>query len=124
MAEEGGIREVSMHITEHIHDGVWILKVSGSLNFYSRKTFQAVMRNAESGSTNHVVIDLTMVENIDSMGIGLIALSQARLALQGMVLSLVGPQSRVKDVLEMANIPKVIPIYQTEEEAIGLPVLA
>ncbi|MDA0739639.1 MAG: STAS domain-containing protein [Nitrospirae bacterium] len=113
-----------MHITEHVHDGVWILKVSGSLNFYSRKTFQAVMRNAENGSTNHVIIDLTLVESLDSMGIGLIALSQARLALQGIVLSLVGPHPQVKEVLDMANIPKLIPVYQTEEEAIGLPVSA
>ena len=113
-----------MHITEHIHDGVWILKVSGRFNFYSRKTFQAVMRNAERGSTDHVIIDLSQVDFVDSVGIGLLALAQARLALQGMVMSLVGPRPAVKNILDVANIPKLIPIYKTEAEAIGLPVSA
>ncbi len=109
-----------MHITEHVHDGVLVLKVTGRLNYYSRKTFQAVMRNAERGAVDHVVINLEQVEYLDSVAIGLLALSQARLALKGIVLSLVGPQSNVMKVLDMANIPKLIPIYQTEEEAIGL----
>ena len=109
-----------MYITEHVHDGVLVLKVSGRLNYYSRKTFQAVMRNAERGAVDHVVINLEQVEYLDSVAIGLLALSQARLALKGIVLSLVGPQSNVMKVLDMANIPKLIPIYQTEEEAIGL----
>jgi len=111
-----------MHITEHVHDGVWVLKISGSLNFYSRKTFQAVMRNAERGSVDHVVVNLFDVEYLDSVAIGLLALSQARLALRGIVLSLIGPQSNAKDVLELANIPKLIPIFSNEEEAIGLSV--
>ncbi len=108
-----------MYITEHVHDGVLVLKVSGRLNYYSRKTFQAVMRNAERGAVDHVVINLEQVEYLDSVAIGLLALSQARLALKGIVLSLVGPQSNVMKVLDMANIPKLITIYQTEE-AIGL----
>ncbi len=111
-----------MHITEHVHNGVWILRISGRLNFYSRKTFQAVMRNAERGSVDHVVVNLSAVGFMDSVAIGLLVLSQARLALRGIVLSLVDPQASVKNTLESANIPKLIPIYATEEEAIGLSV--
>lgn len=111
-----------MHITEHVHDGVLVLKISGRLNYYSRKTFQAVMRNAERGAAEHVVVNLEKVEFLDSVAIGLLAISQARLTFQGIALSLVEPQSKAKKVLDMANIPKLIPIYQTEEEAIGLTV--
>lgn len=111
-----------MHITEHVHDGVLVLKILGRLNYYSRKTFQSVMGNAERGAVDHVVVNLEEAEYLDSVAIGLLVLSQARLALIGKVLSLVGPQSNVMKVLDMANIPKLIPIYQTEEEAIGLSV--
>ena len=111
-----------MYITEHVHDGVLVLKVSGRLNYYSRKTFQAVMQNAERGSVDHVVVNLERVDFLDSVAIGLLALSQARLSLQGVVLSLVGPHSNVKNMLDLANIPKLIPVYSTEEEAIGLSV--
>ena len=111
-----------MHITEHVHDGVLVLKVSGGLNYYSRKTFQAVMRNAERCAVDHVMVNLEQVDFLDSVAIGLLALSQARLSLKGVVLSLVGPHSNVKIMLDTANIPKLIPMYATEEEAIGLPV--
>lgn len=108
-----------MSITEHVHDGVLVLTVSNRLTFYSRKTFQAVMRHAERGAVEHVVINLSQVEYLDSVAIGMLALSQARLALQGIVLSLVEPLPTAKKVLDLANIPKLIPMYQTEEEAIG-----
>jgi len=111
-----------MHITEHVHDGVLVLKVSGRLTYYSRRTFQTVMGNAERGAVDHVVVNLEQAEYLDSAAIGLLVLSQVRLALKGKVLSLVGSQSNVMKVLELANIPKLIPIYQTEEEAIGLSV--
>lgn len=110
-----------MHITEHVHDGVLVLKISGRLNFYSRKTFQAVIRNAERTNVDHVVVNLSEVDYLDSVAIGLLALAQARLALNDVVLSLIEPQSHAMKVLELANIPKLIPIYPTEEEAIGLP---
>jgi len=111
-----------MHITEHIHDGVWVLRISGSLNYYSRKTFQSVIRNAERGAVDHVMVNLEQVDFLDSFAIGLLVLSQARLSLEGVVMSLVGPQSNVKTMLDLTNIPKLIPVYSTEEEAIGLPV--
>ncbi len=111
-----------MYITEHVHDGVLVLKISGRLNYYSRRTFQSVMGNAERGAVDHVVVNLEQAEYLDSVAIGLLVLSQARLALKGKVLSLVGSQSNVLKVLDMAHIPKLIPIYQTEEEAIGLSV--
>ncbi len=120
--EEKRERYLPMHITEHVHDGVLVLKVSGRLNYYSRKTFQAVMRNAERGSVDHVVVNLEHVDFLDSVAIGLLALSQARLTLQGIILSLVGPQANVKNVLDSANIPKLIPVYSTEEAATGFPV--
>lgn len=111
-----------MHITEHVHDGVLVLHISGRLNYYSRKTFQAVMRNAEKGFVDHVVINLTEVDYLDSVAIGMLVLSQVRLGLKGIVLSLAGPQSKVSTILEAVNIPKLIPIYTTEEEAIGVTV--
>ncbi|MCH8041165.1 MAG: STAS domain-containing protein [Nitrospinae bacterium] len=111
-----------MQITEYAHDGVLVLAVSGRLNFYSRKVFQAVMKNAERTIANHVVVNLEAVEYLDSVALGLLVLSQANLSLKGIEMSLVGPRGPVKEILDMANIPKLIPVYSSEEEAINLPV--
>ena len=109
-----------MQITEHVRDGVLVLTVTGRLNFYSRKTFQAVMRHAEKSTTNHVVLNLRGVESMDTVALGMLVLSQTRLSLKGIEMSLVEPQSGAREMLDVANIPNLIPVYSTEQAAIGI----
>jgi hypothetical protein len=35
------------------------------------------------------------------------------------LLSIVSPQAQVRELLEFANLPQVVPIFQSEEEAIA-----
>jgi len=111
-----------MQITEYDHDGVAVLAVSGRLSFYSRKVFQTVMKSAANTKRNHVIVNLEAVEYLDSAALGLLVLSQANLSLKGIEMSLVGPRGPVKEILEMANISQLIPVYSSLDEAIGLPV--
>ena len=115
-----------MHIAEHFLEQNLVLTVSGRLNLYSRKIFQAVMKNAESSNKNAessniecVVVDLSGVDYLDSVALGLLVLSQVNLSIKGIPLCLVGPQGGVREVLEISNIGQFIPVYQTVEEAIG-----
>lgn len=109
-----------MQITEHVRAGVLVLTVTGRLNFYSRKTFQAVMRHAEKSTTNHVIVNLQDVESLDTVAIGMLVLSQTRLSLKGIEMSLVEPQGSAREMFDVANIPNLIPVYPTEQAAIGL----
>ncbi|MCZ6799972.1 MAG: STAS domain-containing protein [Nitrospirae bacterium] len=108
-----------MHIAEHFLEQNLVLTVSGRLNLYSRKIFQAVMKNAESSNIECVVVDLSGVDYLDSVALGLLVLSQVNLSIKGIPLCLVGPQGGVREVLEISNIGQFIPVYQTVEEAIG-----
>ena len=58
----------------------------------------------------------------DRVALGLLVLSQATLSLKGIEMSLVGPRGPVKEILEIANIPQLIPVYSSDEEAVSLPV--
>lgn len=110
-----------MHITEQTHDQTLILTIGGRLNLYSRRTFQAVLKNAENTKAKHVVLDLTAVDYLDSVALGALALAQANLSLHEIEMSLVGPQGPVREVLQIANIPKLIPVYASVSEALGFP---
>ena len=77
-----------MHIAEHFLAQNLVLKVSGRLNLYSRKIFQAVMKNAESSNTECVVLDLSEVEYLDSVALGLLVLSQSNLSVIGIPMCL------------------------------------
>ncbi|RMH04570.1 MAG: STAS domain-containing protein [Nitrospirae bacterium] len=108
-----------MYITEYVHEGSLLLTASGRLTYYSRRCFQAIIQHAEQAPIQHVILDMTGVDGLDSAGIGLLAFAHARLALHGIPLSLVVPHHAVRSILEQVNIPRFIPIYSTCDEALG-----
>ena len=64
------------------------------------------------------MVNLEQVRFVDSAGLGLLVLvSQSFKLLQGQV-SLLKPQSYVREIMSLANIPKMIPIYEREEDAL------
>ena len=79
------------------------------------KTFkEAVDRVAEEGSS--VVLDLEKVTFVDSSALGLLVICHQNLKNKKVPFYLVNPQTYVKQVLELANIGKMIPTYQTLAE--------
>jgi len=107
-----------MEVTERLQDDVLVLAISGRVSFYSRKIFQAIMNNVQNSQATHVVLNLAEVTFIDSVALGLLVLAYTNMALQHVEMSLVEPSASVREILEMANVPQLIPIYSSEEQAI------
>ena len=104
-----------MNITQDKASGKSIMHLDGRFDFGSRKTFkEAVDQMAEEGSP--VVLDLEKVTFVDSSALGLLVISHQNLKNKKIPLYLVNPQAYVKQVLDLANIGKMIPIYQTLAE--------
>ena len=51
-----GVVGVSMHVTEHLQDGVLVLTISGRFTFYSRKVFQAILKNAGTTKVRQILV--------------------------------------------------------------------
>jgi len=104
-----------MNITQDKAGGKSIIHLDGRFDFGSRKTFkEAIDQVAEEGSL--VVLDLEKVTFVDSSALGLLVISHQNLKNKKVPLYLVNPQTYVKQVLDLANIGKMIPIYQTLAE--------
>ncbi len=104
-----------MVITENVIDGKTVASLEGRFDFGARKTFKEVIdRSVESG--NPVVLDLEKVTFVDSSALGLLVISHQNLKNKNIPFFLVNPQTYVKQVLDLANIGKMIPTYQTLEE--------
>ncbi len=104
-----------MNITQDTVNGKNILHLDGRFDFGARKTFkEAVDRVAEEGSP--VVLDLENVAFVDSSALGLLVICHQNLKNKNVSLYLVNPQTYVKQVLDLANIGKMIPIYETLAE--------
>ena len=107
-----------MHVTERLQDDILVLMISGRLSFYSRKVFQAVIKNAQTTGANHIIVNLEGVTYMDSAALSLLALAYLNLMAKNVVMSLVGPPKPIREMLDQANFPKLIPTYASEEIAL------
>ncbi len=104
-----------MNITQDKVDGKSIVHLDGRFDFGARKTFkEAVDQAAEEGSP--VVLDLEKVTFVDSSALGLLVICHQNLKNKKISFYLVNPQTYVKQVLDLANIAKMIPCFQTLAE--------
>lgn len=95
-----------------------ILDIAGDLTYANRAVFKAAAEKAKHAGCRHLIVNLEQVRFVDSAGLGLLVLvSQSFKLLQARV-SMLKPQSYVREIMSLANIPKMIPIYESEEDAL------
>jgi len=111
-----------MTITQQLKNNVTVLEVNGRFEFSGRTLFISALEKAQKGSPSHIILNFGSVSFLDSAALGLLALAHQNLKAQNIQLSVLNPQDYVKKVLELANIPKFIPIVSTIDEATS-PVL-
>jgi anti-sigma B factor antagonist len=80
---------------------------------------QMLVDKVLAAGTKHVLLNLTEVPIIDSMGIGEIVRAFTRVKDEGGRLKLVGLTDRVYGALKITQLLKVIETYQTEQEAVA-----
>lgn len=104
-----------MNITRDTVDGTMVLSLDGRFDFGARKTFKEAVDGLSDGG-NIVVLDLEKVTFVDSSALGLLVICHQNLKNKKVSFYLVNPQTYVKQVLDLANIGKMISTYQTLDE--------
>jgi stage II sporulation protein AA (anti-sigma F factor antagonist) len=102
-----------MTITEEIHDQTATLKLEGGFTYTQRKLFQDALRNLSSKNIEHIIIDLAQVAFLDSAALGLLMITHRQLLADKRKLSLAHPQSTVRQIIELANLQKTIPLIES-----------
>ncbi|HTP68994.1 MAG TPA: STAS domain-containing protein [Dongiaceae bacterium] len=64
-----------------------------------------------------IIFDLTMLDGIDSTGVGIIVMCQAKLQKAGGSLRVAGAQGIVGDTLLMTHVDRLVPMFATAKEA-------
>jgi len=107
-----------MQIKERTATQGIILDVEGDLTYANQGVFKAAVEKAKQTGCRHLIVNLEQVRFVDSAGLGLLVLvSQSFKQLQAQV-SILKPQSYVREIMSLANIPKLIPIFEREEDAL------
>ncbi len=99
-----------MKITQEIHNKKATLRLEGNFTYTQRKPFQEVLKTVSTGDVQEVVIDLSQVAFLDSAALGLLMISHRQLEAERRKLSLAYPQPTVRQIIELANLHKTIPM--------------
>ncbi|MEO8045796.1 MAG: STAS domain-containing protein [Nitrospirota bacterium] len=107
-----------MQINERVVPHAIILDVVGDLTYANRAVFKAAVEKAKQAGCRHLIVNLEQVRFVDSAGLGLLVLVSQNFKLQQAQISILKPQSYVREIMSLANIPKMIPIYENEKDAL------
>jgi anti-anti-sigma factor len=102
-----------MTITEEIIGHTATLKLEGSFTYTQRKLFQDTLKNLNDKNVEHVIVDLAHVSFLDSAALGLLMITHRQLVADKRRLSLAHPQSTVRQIIELANLHKTIPLIES-----------
>ena len=105
-------------VKEHIQHNTKVLELSGRFDYHSKLGLEVAILGAQEIGCQHVILNFLNITWIDSVGLGQLFLWYHRMRPNRIRLSIVSPQAPVRELLEYANLPEVVPIFQTEEEAL------
>ena len=105
-------------VREHVRQDTKVLELSGRFDSQSKLGIEVAILGAQEIGCQHIVLNFANITWIDSVGLGQMFLWYHRMKPERIRMSVVSPQSQVRELLELANLPQVVPVYQSEEEAL------
>jgi anti-anti-sigma factor len=108
-----------MNIKERPIPNAVILDLNGDLTYAHRDVFKSAVEALRQKGCRHVILNMADVRFVDSSGLGLLALVSQNFKLNQGRVSMLKPQSYVREILGLANIPKLIPVFDNEQDAVN-----
>jgi anti-sigma B factor antagonist len=107
---------MKLEFTELEH-GIRLVKLIGALDLSGRYSIEIEFVRLCAGENVLVLVDLSEVEYISSIGVHMLITSANSVTGRGGKLALLNPQPTVLDVLDLTGILQLIPIYSELESA-------
>ena len=99
-----------------------IVRIKGKFVMSGVKEVRAlIMPIIEEASTQRLLLDFAKVEFFDSSAIGLIMSCHKEMARQNAIFGIFACSEYALDIFQKIRLDKILNIYTTEEEALGLP---
>ena len=100
-----------------LDNGISLIKLIGKLDIVGAGEIETKFTGYCAGENVRVVVDLSEVDFLASIGIRLLVLTAKSVATRGGKMVLLNPIPEVHSVLEITGIPAIIPIYSQLESA-------
>lgn len=100
-----------------LENGIGLIKLGGSLDIMGVGEIETKFAAYCSGNKTRVIVDLSNVVFLASIGIRMLITSAKSVSNRGGKMALLNPPSAVHEILEVTGIPSIIPIYAKLESA-------
>jgi anti-anti-sigma factor len=100
-----------------IENNIRLIKLIGKLDIIGVGLIETRFNGCCAGDNPRLLVDLSEVEFLASIGIRLLVLSAKSVSSRGGRMVLLHPTPDVRSVLEVTGIPAIIPIYDGLESA-------
>ena len=100
-----------------LDNNIRLIKLNGKLDITGTTQIETQFAGYCEGENARVVVDLSEVEFLASIGIRLLTFTAKSVASRGGKMVLLNPRPDVHHVLDMTGIPAIIPIYTSYESA-------
>jgi anti-anti-sigma factor len=103
---------------EKLDDGVLKVALAGRMDVQGTQEIDLKF-NAHTANQHAVIVDMSAVEFLASIGIRTLILVAKAVSRRGGKIVILNPDSNVTNVLQMAGIDTLIPIFRSLDEAHG-----
>jgi anti-sigma B factor antagonist len=101
-----------------LKDAIRLIRLEGRLDLNGTYSIEVQFVNRCAGDGVRVVVDLSGVNYVSSVGIPMLVNTAKSVASRGGKMAFLNPQESVVKVLELVGISQVIPIYYDQKAAI------
>lgn len=102
---------------KELGNGIRLIKLIGTLDIMGVNAIETKFAGYCSGENARVLVDLSAVDFMASIGIRLLTTNAKSLLSRSGRMVLLNPTSSVREVLDLTGIPDIIPIYEQFESA-------
>lgn len=99
-----------------------LIELKGVLDLLSSKELNKQLMPAIEGDSCFLIADLSKLEYINSTGISCLVECFAKAKQKGGYLKFIALNDKIKEILNLVGLTKVIPMFNTLEEALIAPI--
>lgn len=111
-----------LHVSTKVEQHAVVLELSGRFDFHLMEHFLSALDHAEiTYLPQHVILDLSQVNFIDTMAIGRIVTTSQRLNQASIRFTLTGQHGEVDAILKEINFEAIVPTVATMADPLALP---
>jgi len=100
-----------------MQNDIRLLKLIGKMDIVGTGEIETKFAGYCAGENSRVVVDLSAVDFLASIGIRLLVLNAKSIAKRGRRMVIINPIPEVENILEVTGIPAIIPTYSHFESA-------